>query len=89
MKDLISLLKANRGFIEAVASAQYKPQHDNTTLVTVIKAYQDIDPTIEVLYGCATCSTPYKTTFQTILAYLNDNDNRTTGLPDRKKNRAN
>lgn len=85
MSDLKTILSNNRSFIEAVASGLFQPQHDNKTLLEVINAYQEVDPTIEALYGCATCSTPYKGTFQLILAHLNSTENaidkRDIGLP--------
>lgn len=69
MKPHEAILIKNKEFIEGVALHGNSPQADNSTALSIITAYNDIDSTVEVLHGCASCNNIFLNSFKIILAY--------------------
>ena len=69
MKEFKSTLLKHKDFIWAVARDLINPSKGNDKVDEVLKAYHEIDNTVEILAECSTCTNIYKDSFKIILAY--------------------
>jgi hypothetical protein len=57
-------------FIWAVSRDLIRPDSSNIKVKEILKAYHEIDTTVDVLVECSTCVNVYKDAFKLILAYI-------------------
>jgi glycyl-tRNA synthetase (class II) len=57
-------------FIWAVSKDLIRPDSSNIKVKEILKAYHEIDTTVDVLVECSTCVNIYKDAFKLILAYI-------------------
>lgn len=69
MKEFESTLLKHKDFIWAVSRDLINPAKGNDKVDEVLKAYHEIDNTVEILAECSTCTNIYKDSFKIILAY--------------------
>lgn len=59
-------------FIWAVSKDLIRPDSSNIYVQEILKAYHEIDTTVDVLVECSTCVNVYKDAFKLILAYIDE-----------------
>jgi glycyl-tRNA synthetase (class II) len=57
-------------FIWAVSRDLIRPDSSNIKVKEILKAYHEIDTTVDVLVECSTCVNVYKDAFKLILDYI-------------------
>jgi glycyl-tRNA synthetase (class II) len=64
------ILLKHYDFIWAVSKDLIRPNSSNIKVKEILKAYHEIDTTVDVLVECSTCVNIYKDAFKLILAYV-------------------
>ena len=64
------ILLKHYDFIWAVSKDLIRPDSSNIKVKEILKAYHEIDTTVDVLVECSTCVNIYKDAFKLILAYI-------------------
>lgn len=70
--DAIDILITNKEFILGVVYFGNKPNKDNTTMLTIVKAYQELTDEVINLDNCLTCGK--NNVFEKIYLYCKEND---------------
>jgi len=65
-----AILLKHYDFIWAVSKDLIRPDSSNIKVKEILKAYHEIDKTVDVLVECSTCVNIYKDAFKLILAYI-------------------
>ena len=65
-----AILLKHYDFIWAVSRDLIRPDSSNIKVKEILKAYHEIDTTVDVLVECSTCVNIYKDAFKLILAYV-------------------
>jgi glycyl-tRNA synthetase (class II) len=65
-----TILLKHYDFIWAVSKDLIRPDSSNVNVKEILKAYHEIDTTVDVLVECSTCVNIYKDAFKLILAYI-------------------
>jgi glycyl-tRNA synthetase (class II) len=65
-----AILLKHYDFIWAVSKDLIRPDSSNVNVKEILKAYHEIDTTVDVLVECSTCVNIYKDAFKLILAYI-------------------
>ena len=83
MKPNEAILVKHKDFIWATTRNLIIPSKGNDKANEILAAYNEIDPTVQVLSECSTCTNIYRDSFKIILAYC---ESKEWFKPKTKKN---